>query len=408
MQTTKKEEADLALAKENEAVKAPMGTGAGAWQNAEKQPAQGVEAAAPAAGQSMAPAPAGKSGAGYDPISDAAYQEALAALTQVEQNAPSYKNSYEGQLEDIYDRIVNRDKFSYDLNGDMLYQQYKDQYIQQGQLAMRDTMGQAAALTGGYGSTYGQAVGQQQYDAYIQQLNGLVPELYGMALDRYRQEGDDLYQLYGLTGDMADEEYARYQDEYNKWLTERDYAQKQADAAYDRGYREWNTGYGIQQENYQNLLYLITASGYNPSDEELAGAGLTRAQADSLRNKYLMDNGLLTVGGSSGGGSGGWYGDGGGGNTSTRGQKIRGGISKQDAKQGSGLVVTHGGGTVDGEGLSYDQFKEQALNTARNLYNASPAKANQALNAYMNSGVISEAEAQRIANSLRNNRNPRK
>lgn len=397
MQTTKKEEADLALAKENEAVKAPMGTGAGAWQNAEKQPAQGVEAAAPAAGQSMAPAPAGKSGAGYDPISDAAYQEALAALTQAEQNAPSYKNSYEGQLEDIYDRIVNRDKFSYDLNGDMLYQQYKDQYIQQGQLAMRDTMGQAAALTGGYGSTYGQAVGQQQYDAYIQQLNGLVPELYGMALDRYRQEGDDLYQLYGLTGDMADEEYARYQDEYNKWLTERDYAQKQADAAYDRGYREWNTGYGIQQENYQNLLYLITASGYNPSDEELAGAGLTRAQADSLRNKYLMDNGLLTVGGASGGGSGGWYGDGGGGNTSTRGQKIRGGISKQDAKQGSGLVVTPGGGTVDGEGLSYDQFKGymQSIIGTSNVDNA--------FNNLVNSpdyDKMSTAQKNQIANAI--------
>lgn len=397
MQTTKKEEADLALAKENEAVKAPMGTGAGAWQNAEKQPAQGVEAAAPAAGQSMAPAPAGKSGAGYDPISDAAYQEALAALTQAEQNAPSYKNSYEGQLEDIYDRIVNRDKFSYDLNGDMLYQQYKDQYIQQGQLAMRDTMGQAAALTGGYGSTYGQAVGQQQYDAYIQQLNGLVPELYGMALDRYRQEGDDLYQLYGLTGDMADEEYARYQDEYNKWLTERDYAQKQADAAYDRGYREWNTGYGIQQENYQNLLYLITASGYNPSDEELAGAGLTRAQADSLRNKYLMDNGLLTVGGSSGGGSGGWYGDGGGGNTSTRGQKTRGGISKQDAKQGSGLVVTPGGGTVDGEGLSYDQFKGymQSIIGTSNVDNA--------FNNLVNSpdyDKMSTAQKNQIANAI--------
>lgn len=51
---------------------------------------------------------------------------------------------------------------------------------------------------------------------------------------------------------------------------------------------------------------------------------------------------------------------------------------------------------------------EQALNTARNLNNASPAKVNQALNAYMNSGAISEAEAQRIANSLRNNQNPRK
>ena len=47
--------------------------------------------------------------------------------------------------------------------------------MQQGKQAMQDTMGQAAALTGGYGSTYGQAVGQQQYDAYLQNLNDEVP-----------------------------------------------------------------------------------------------------------------------------------------------------------------------------------------------------------------------------------------
>ena len=109
-------------------------------------------------------------------------------------------------MQDIYNQIVNRDKFKYDLNSDMLYQQYKDQYEILGQLAMMDTMGQAAALTGGYGSTYGQMVGQQQYDAYLQQLNDVVPELYGMALDQYNAESDRLMQQYGMVGDMRDDE----------------------------------------------------------------------------------------------------------------------------------------------------------------------------------------------------------
>ena len=43
-------------------------------------------------------------------------------------------------------------------------------------------MGQAAALTGGYGSTYGEQVGQQAYNAYLQNLNDIVPQLQQQAL----------------------------------------------------------------------------------------------------------------------------------------------------------------------------------------------------------------------------------
>ena len=64
-------------------------------------------------------------------------------------------------LDDILNRLMNGEKFSYDVNGDALYQQYKDQFINQGQLAMQDAMGQAAAMTGGYGNSYAQSVGQQ-------------------------------------------------------------------------------------------------------------------------------------------------------------------------------------------------------------------------------------------------------
>lgn len=62
-----------------------------------------------------------------------------------------------------FDGILNRKDFSYDMNNDQMYQQYRDAYMRQGQQAMRDTMGAASALTGGYGSTYAQTAGSQAY-----------------------------------------------------------------------------------------------------------------------------------------------------------------------------------------------------------------------------------------------------
>ena len=62
--------------------------------------------------------------------------------------------------------------------------------VSEGSRAMRDTMGQAAALTGGYGSSYAQSAGQQQYALYLQKLGEAMPELYQAAYERYSAEGD--------------------------------------------------------------------------------------------------------------------------------------------------------------------------------------------------------------------------
>ena len=105
---------------------------------------------------------------------------------------------------------LNREDFQYDLNGDALYQQYKDRYMDLGKKAMQDTMGQASALTGGYGSSYAQNVGQQAYNSYMQQLGDVVPELYKLAYDRYQDRGDQLYKTYQswaqLEQEAADQE----------------------------------------------------------------------------------------------------------------------------------------------------------------------------------------------------------
>lgn len=188
----------------------------------------------------------------YDAAGDQAYQEALKALLEAQKNAPTYANSYEDQLKDLYDRIVNRDKFRYDINQDELYQQYAKQYAEKGRMAMMDTMGQAAALTGGYGSTYGQAVGQQQYDAYLQNLNDVVPELYQLALSRYQMEGDDLKTQYSLLADQYQQEYGQYRDKVGDWQTDRNFLSGRYDSERNLDYGMWGDARDFAYTDYRN------------------------------------------------------------------------------------------------------------------------------------------------------------
>lgn len=175
---------------------------------------------------------------------------------QLQQKPGEHQSTWQDQLNETISQILNRDKFSYDLNGDALYQQYKDQYVQQGRMAMMDTMGQAQTMTGGYGNSYAQSVGQQAYQGYLQQLNEVVPELYGMALDQYNQEGQDMYNQAALMAQQEDRDYGRYQDAMNAWLAERDYLAGRYDSERDYDYGKYTDerdfGYGsyIDERNY--------------------------------------------------------------------------------------------------------------------------------------------------------------
>lgn len=147
----------------------------------------------------------------------AAYEKAMTALKQAEKSAPTYSSSYDDEINEIYSKITSREPFKYDYSTDPLYGQYREQYTQLGKQAMKDSMGQTAALTGGYGNSYGSAVGQQQYDAYLQRLNDVMPELYGQAYDIYKAEGDTLRQQYALATDRRDTEYNHWRDELGDW-----------------------------------------------------------------------------------------------------------------------------------------------------------------------------------------------
>lgn len=108
------------------------------------------------------------------------------------------QDPYAAQANALYKQLMAREPFKYDLQGDMLYRQYADQYSQLGRQAMMDTMGTAAGLTGGYGNSYANAVGNQAYQQYMGQLNAMVPDFYDRAYQRWQDQGNDLLNQYQL------------------------------------------------------------------------------------------------------------------------------------------------------------------------------------------------------------------
>ena len=120
--------------------------------------------------------------------------------------------------------LTNREAFKYDLSNDQLYQQAKDQYQQMGKTAMADTIGQASAMTGGYGNSYATTAGSQAYQSYLQQLNNNIADYYNLALGAYNSETD------------------RLQGNFNAFAT-------------DRGQQasEWAQNWGVYNERFNNL-----------------------------------------------------------------------------------------------------------------------------------------------------------
>ncbi len=182
----------------------------------------------------------------------------------------------DAELERLYAAITGRPAFSYDPASDPVYNSYAQSYQRRGRLAMRSTMGQAAALTGGYGSSYAQSVGQQQYDSYLQSLGEALPELYGMAWQRYNAEGDALKTAWELASERSE-----VKRESERETAEREAAaQKSAETA--------------RRGNYDRLYKLIYNSGYNPNETELSDSGMTGEQASALLAEYRRRNKIGT------------------------------------------------------------------------------------------------------------------
>ena len=202
---------------------------------------------------------------------------------------------------DLYEKIMGREDFNYDFNTDALYQQYKDKYIQQGKMAMADTIGQASAMTGGYGNSYAATAGSQAYQASLQNLNDMIPELYQMALDKYNQKGQEMYKQAGLLMDDYDRWYGENQDSYNKLINERGYYSDKAASMstdeYNRYLDQEDVKYTTHRDTVEDEQWQKT---YDLDERQVA----MQEEAWELEKKsYENDDGGNNSGGNNSGGN---------------------------------------------------------------------------------------------------------
>ena len=155
-------------------------------------------------------------------------------------------------LDDYMAKYQGRDPFSYDFNTDAMYQQYKDKYMKQGKMAMQDTMGQAAAMTGGYGSSYASTAGNQAYQASLENLNDIIPQLYEMAYNRYNQEGQDMLNNISLLQSERGFDYGVWGDKANMLAGDRTYYQTDANNAWNRDYGVWNDNRTFDRSTWES------------------------------------------------------------------------------------------------------------------------------------------------------------
>lgn len=228
------------------------------------------------------------------------------------QKPGEYKSAYTPQLQAQFDAIMNRQPFQYDIGSDALFQQMSDMYSQQARRGMQDTMGQATALTGGYGNSYAQGVGQAAYGQQMQQLAALAPEYMNNAYSRWQNEGVDMMNRYNMLAQMEDSDYGRYVDSMNRYWQEADRAQQAADDLYNREYGEYMDNLNweqardemlFQREKHQaqldsenreyayNTALMMLQSGKMPSADMLIAAGLSEADAQTILSMFKKSSG---------------------------------------------------------------------------------------------------------------------
>ena len=169
---------------------------------------------------------------------------------------------WQAELDNVMAQIMGKGKFEYDMNGDAMYQQYADIYQNQANLGMQNAMAQAAALTGGYGSSYAQQVGQQAYAQQMQGLNEIGLDLYDRAYAQDQAERSQLMDQYNMLA-------AREEQAYNRGIDERNFEYQQGrDTVADE---QWNKQFASNEEQRaEDNAYRDEAFEYTKEQDKIA------------------------------------------------------------------------------------------------------------------------------------------
>lgn len=239
------------------------------------------------------------------------------------ESAPQYVNKYKEKIDALAQTLLGS---SYeDFLASDTYKSLADRYRGMGELAMKDTLGQISARTGGIASSYAALAGQQAYNQYMNALEQAAYDMYMGEQNRQRQNLDMLTALergdYAKYQDLLNQynlnrnfDYGRYMDE----LAQRNYEQSRLDnllqqnisnamswenIQYQRERDKENTQYARSQDAAafaRQLALQQIAAGMVPDDTLLAAAGISPDYAQSMADYYRQQAVTGTAGGAIG------------------------------------------------------------------------------------------------------------
>lgn len=254
------------------------------------------------------------------------YQPQIDDLSGRIGNYGSYQSKYQPQIDNYVDRLSN---WVYDPETDTSYQTYKRQYTDLGNKAMRNTLGQVSARTGGLASSYAGSAAQQSYQDYMNQLSNIIPQLEQQA---YNRAANNLNMLQSADNTA----YGRWNDEFNRMGTQLGMYQNLDNTDYSR----WNNA--LQDLYNRNSMYLGMDQNELARYNAMQQAGYDQLNAmwdynDWEYQQYLADLAAAqaAAGGSGGGGGGGRGGSGGSGGSGNTGM-----TEEQLAREALGAVLS--------------------------------------------------------------------
>ena len=180
----------------------------------------------------------------------------------------AYQSQYTDQLANMQNKVLNYGSFNYDFSVDPKYQAYAKEYGRLGNLARQNTLGDLAANTGGYASSYAATAANEAQNDYNRQLAAKIPELEEIAYNRWMDQYNMNVSNYNLVKDADDTAYGKYRDtvadgqwkygmDWDKYTYNKDFAYQQSrDKVTDS---QWNKEFSWQKKN-DNRNYKLQKS----------------------------------------------------------------------------------------------------------------------------------------------------
>ena len=221
----------------------------------------------------------------------------LATLTaQTNQQTP-YQG---GWADDAYKALLEKaTNMNYkDWTGGDQYKSLSDRYSRKGNMAMQDVLGQVASRTGGLASSYATTAAQQQYNDYMEQLEGTAQSVFD-------NERGDLIQNAGLAKDYGQQEYSRYMDQLNQTRQSQGTALNTVNSLLGYAYKDNDAAKSDAQNRIHDYIVNQGGSVANLSADLITASGYTTAELNAMEAKYLQSIMGSYRSGGGGGGRGG-------------------------------------------------------------------------------------------------------